>query len=373
MTLLLIFAAMTVGVLTLLLVPMLRSRGSVTVGRGTYDLAIYKDQLAEVDRDLARDLLTPTEAEAVRVEIQRRILAISDITSVKVEGGIGRGVHWLGAALIALGVPFAAFGLYLTLGQPDLPDQPFASRAAEEQQMVELVDQLAKRMEATPDNPKGWVLLGRSNTMIGRHAEAAEAFRRAIQLGSNDAETLTMYGEALTVANRGMVPDPARTAFLSAFQADPAAPGPQFYLGVAASQGGEASRAVAIWRHLEQISAADAPWLPELRERIATVAAEIGPAAASIAPAPPSPVEKPEAGRFTPEQSAMVTSMVERLAARLSSNPDDFDGWMQLGRSYLVLGDPAKAAEAYTRAIALRPDNASAKAGLAEAQAGRSP
>ncbi|MBF0129237.1 MAG: c-type cytochrome biogenesis protein CcmI [Alphaproteobacteria bacterium] len=377
MTLLSIFAAMTAGVLALLLIPLLRSRGPVAAARDTYDLAVYRDQLAEVDRDVERGLLAPAAAEMARVEIQRRMLAVGgDGSGGSVDKGrdFGPAARAAMIAVVAVAVPLVAFNLYLTLGRPDLPDQPFAGREVEAEQMVALVEQLAKRMEATPDNVKGWVLLGRSNSMLGRFRQAADAYRKAIEHGGTDAETWTMYGEALIQADDGAVSAAARAAFLAAYRADPESPGPRFYLGLAESQGGDPKRAIAIWRHLERSAPPDAPWLPEIKERIAAVAAGIGPGAADIAPAPPDPNGGPapsgaDHASFPAGQNDLIVSMVERLAARLAAAPDDFDGWMRLGRSYLVLGDAAKAADAYTRASALRPDDAEAKAGLAEAQA----
>ena len=290
MTLLLIFAAMTAVVLALLLVPLLRTPGAAAAGRESYDLAIYKDQLAEVDRDVERGLLTAAAADAARIEVQRRMLAVADSDSGTGGGtgkGIGRGARWALIAVLAVAVPLVSLGLYATLGRPDLADQPFADRTAENRQMETLVDRLAKRMEAAPNDAKGWVLLGRSNSMIGRHAQAVEAFRQAIAHGGADADTLALYGEALTMANDGKVTDPARAAFRSAYRLAPTSPGPLLYLGVAAAQDGDARRALLILRSLERISPPDAAWLVDLREQVKALADESGPEAAAIAPDAP--------------------------------------------------------------------------------------
>ncbi len=121
--------------------------------------------------------------------------------------------------------------------------------------------------------------------------------------------------------------------------------------------------ALQAWRELAAEAPAGTDWLPLVQQRIGDAERTLGvdPAAAK-APASASPQER----------QAMINAMVERLAARLEKEPDDVEGWARLGRSYMVLNQPAKAREAYARAVKLKPDDAALKQSLAEASAAAS-
>lgn len=120
-----IFAAMTALAMAFVLVPLLRGRAKVAA-RADYDLAVYKDQLAELDRDLERGVLTADQAGAARVEIQRRMLAAAEAGGKAADAAPRRILA--PAAVVAVLLPVAAFGLYAVLGSPRLPDVPHAGR-----------------------------------------------------------------------------------------------------------------------------------------------------------------------------------------------------------------------------------------------------
>lgn len=287
-----IMAAMTVVAVAFLVVPLVWKRGGATTARGDHDLAVYKDQLAEVGRDVERGLLTPQQAEGARVEIERRMLSAADAKAEPVAKASGP--TRLAIAAIAVAVPLGSVGVYLSLGSPDLPGQPYAERQAGDDRIAGLVDTLAARMEAMPDNAQGWLLLGRSSQALGRHDQAARALSKAIALGVTDVDTLSNLGEALTAAADGSVTADARAAFLRAYRADPTDPRSSFYLGLAALEAGRPDRAIAIWRALEQASPAGAPWLDTLRERIRDAAVEARLDAQAVPPLDPATVWTPE-------------------------------------------------------------------------------
>src|SRR3954451_18575735 len=111
----------------LLLLPLLARRHNPR-SREAYNLTVYRDQLAEIDRDLARGLLSPEQAETARAEIGRRILALDD---AKTPGPLTRsiGPGPLAASVVAiLAMPIAALLIYAAIGSPGMPDQPFAER-----------------------------------------------------------------------------------------------------------------------------------------------------------------------------------------------------------------------------------------------------
>ncbi|GAA0586505.1 c-type cytochrome biogenesis protein CcmI [Caenispirillum bisanense] len=416
-------ALLTAAVLLLLVLPLLR-RPKGPVDQVTYDLAVYKDQLSEVERDRERGLLTDDQAVAARLEIERRILAMApDVPAAKGKGKsakAGKGASQIGqpvsgaarlAALLSVVlVPVGGIVMYLGLGTPGLPDQPYSARQeveqhrmAQQEEMVQLAQQLAARLEADPDNPEGWAMLGRSWSALGRYADAVKAFEQAVRR-QGDSDTWAALGEAHVAMGRGEVTRPAATAFRNSLRGNRDDARSRYYLGLYRYQQDDVRGAIAIWRDLQDTSPADAPWLPMVRDSIAEVASLSGVDAGSVtpshpldmpelAPAPGAGAARPQgqaqapsagdlaaaeadAGRaqaggggFTAEEREMVQTMVDGLAERLRESPDDYAGWMRLGQSYLVLQRPLDAAEAYGNAVRLQPENPEALRNLANAQA----
>jgi cytochrome c-type biogenesis protein CcmH len=366
--------AVTFCVLVALLVPLFRHhRGSVS--RANQELAIYRDQLAELQREAEAGRISPPEAKAAETEIQRKILAAADSIDPAEAGAAAPRATSRAVALVlvAAGVPVGALAVYLSVGSPTEPGHPFdpvraathAQAEARAREMAVLVDKLAKRLEQEPDNLQGWLILAQSYTAMQRNAEAADAYRHAYELSGKDATYAADYGEALVAAAEATVTPEAKALFEQASTADPSEPRARFYLGLAKAQAGQAREAIAMWRSLEIDSPADAQWLPAVREMIRSVAADAGidsesvPATsrAPIAKAPdPSAEDAAAAQSMTPDQQQqMIRDMVGGLAQRLESNPNDLEGWKRLGRSYVVLNEPDRAKQAYGRAVTLAP------------------
>ena len=358
----LLFALMTASVLALLAWPLLRPPVG-SGGRRELTLAVYRRQLAELRDEAARGLIDETaRAEAGR-EIERRLLAADKAGEA---AALGR-PSWRRGVLLALllALPALAALLYLGLGTPTAPGAPWAARqpaspSTRAGDTDSLLAQLAERMRQNPDDPKGWRLLGRSYLRIGRYAEAASAFQRLLNLLPDDVDARLDLGEAMTFAASGQVTPLARVAFEAALQRRPDSARARYYLGLVAWQAGEPQAAYDRWLALAREAPADAPWLPLVIERLRAAAARLdidlaaelpaarGPGAADVAAAAEMSAE---------ERQAMIRGMVDGLAARLERAPDDFDGWMRLGRARRVLGEPEAAAAAFARALALRPDD----------------
>ncbi len=367
--------ALALGLLILPLLP--RQRGPAS--RDAYNLAVYRDQLAEIERDRARGLLSAEQAEPARAEIGRRILGLGPAETETVTGA-----KPLVAAIAAiLLLPVAALLIYARLGSPSLPGQPFAARGSPAAtpadaktgavDMAEALARLRAHLLQRPDDLTGWLLLARSELGLARYDEAATAYARAAELSGNRAEIVGDWGEALVLAAGGTVTDAARQAFEAGVSDPQTGPRSRYYLALARMQQGDAAGALTGWVDLEAESPAGAEWLPMLRRRIAETAAAQGidpatlktggmPSEAAVAAAASA-----TAGASAEERRAMIDAMVERLAARLEQQPDDVEGWARLGRSYMVLHQPVKAREAYARAVRLKPDDASLQQELAEA------
>ncbi len=397
MTLWIIFAALTIGTLGLLVVPLMR-RAAPAPARVDYDIVVYRDQLAEVARDVERGLLTTEQAAAAKTEIHRRMLAAEDAELREPKGEFrtgGKKLRLAAVLVIVIGLPAGSLAVYNRLGSPELPGQPFASRQADpEFRLTELAARLAADLQQKPD-ADGYVTLARTYTSMRRYSEAAAAFQQAIQLGAVNAENLSDMAESIVLSNDGQVVPEARQAFKEVLVLDKDDPRARFYLGLAKAQVGEYREAVSIWRDLESGSREGAPWLPMLKEHIQQYAKLGGFDPATINPVPPAPAgvasakgpnphgdaAPPAASGMpggaaaaavmaqTPEQRAKtIQAMVDGLAARLQQSPDDYDGWMKLARAYKVLGklDEAKAAAA--RAVKLKPQSVEPKLALAEVQ-----
>lgn len=369
-----VLAAMAAGAGLLLALPVLRA-GRALPDRARYDTAVYRDQLKELDRDVTRGLIGEAEAQSARLEIERRLLAAAGAAPERAVASRRSPVLALAMVLLVAG---GAAGLYLAVGAPGVPDAPFALRvagrgapsgdAANHPDMAKMAASLAEQLHRDPNNRDGWLLYARILANIGNWQGAAEAFRNVIALGDGSADAYSSYGEMLVLASEGVVTPAAREAFGAAMKAEPANPLSRFYMATADAQSGRGQQAIDAWLKLAgEIS--DQDMRLEIARRIAETARLSGlavpalpPAAAAPAPGPNAQASGPgaeqmaaAAGMSEAERSAMISGMVAQLAARLAANPDDFDGWMRLGRAYAVLAEHDKSADAYQHAAALHP------------------
>jgi cytochrome c-type biogenesis protein CcmH len=372
----LFLAIITLAVVAVLLLPLFR-QGRRTETRQQREIAIYRDQLAELDREVAAGLIAADAAAATKLEIERKILASDErgSTAPSPQPPAAPSARMAAVVLVASLAPLAAFAIYFATGAPDEAAHPYSAEADHDTadamttaEMTVLVEKLAAHLQQAPNNVEGWKLLGRSYGALERPADAANAYARAFELTPTDMELAADLAEALTYAADGVIPEKARDLFAQASKADPTAPKPRYYLALAKGQAGQAREALAMLKSLEVDSPADAPWLPSVQARIEAIAKTSGidPAgvtAESVAPiaAPTGPSEEDvkAAESMTPEQQQeMIRGMVDRLAKRLESEPNDLEGWKRLGQSYFVLNEPAKARDAYARALALAPADA---------------
>jgi cytochrome c-type biogenesis protein CcmH len=402
---------LTTLAVALLLVPLIL-RGRAAQARDAYNLAVYRDQLAEIERDVERGILSADEATAAKSEIGRRILALSPAEAAAAPSRAPLVV----AAMAILVLPFAAWTLYWDLGSPSLADQPFAAHQTEaaptaqngnpHADMADAVKKLIAHLQAHPDDLEGWLLLARSDLDLDRYADAVQAYRRAADLSGQKPEIVGDWGEAQVLAAGGTVTAEAKQAFETALADKESAPRSRYYLGLAKEQAGDVKGALQDWVDLEADSPSDAEWLPLLRRRIGDAAKTAGvdpailktsagvprkppppeaanphaaPSEQAAAPAPaqgesgmPSTAEVAETAKATQgmseqDREAMIEGMVGKLAARLQQNPGDATGWTQLGRSYMVLNQPDKAADAYAHAAKLKPDDVDLKQQYADA------
>jgi cytochrome c-type biogenesis protein CcmH len=335
MTLWFVFALMTAAAIFAVLWPL--SRGGRPQREGS-EAAVYKDQLREIDRDVAAGLIGASEAEAARVEIGRRLLAAVDS---KLEPSLASNISLRrSAAVIAMvGLPIVAIALYLPLGSPQLGDFSLAqrTRAPEPAQSIDnLVAQVEEHLEKNPTDGRGWNVLAPVLARLGRYDEAVRAFRNSIVYNGESAERRADLGEAIAAAAGGVVTSEARAEFERAVALNPDDAKASYFLGLAAEQEGRTSEAASIWRAMLAKAPPAAPWRPLVQEALTRVGG-------SPAPGPSEEAVAAAKDMSEADRGTMIRGMVERLATRLKQNGDDVEGWLRLVRAYMVLGDRDKA------------------------------
>ncbi len=368
------FAVLTAAVLALLMRSLRGGEGIASnLDSRDADLAVYRDQLAEIDRERAEGLLQGIEAETARAEIGRRILARAEAstTSAAARSAGSGSSRWLG---ILATVPVAAVGLYLVYGSPALPGLPHASRIAvrpDKAGVEELVARVEARLKEHPGDGQGWDVLGPVYLMQQRFPEAADAFRRSIAILGSSAKRQWGLAQSLIGAGDGAVSAEARAALEKVLSLEPGRNEVRFWIAYGKEQDGKREEAVAEYRAILASSPAEAPWRGAVEDRLAGLGAAAEPArgprlaagnsAATPADRGPSASDVAAAQAMSPEaQQEMIGKMVAGLAQRLKDNGLDLAGWQKLVRAYKVLGRDADARKALADARASFAGNAAA-------------
>jgi cytochrome c-type biogenesis protein CcmH len=217
-----IAAVMTAVALAWVVPPLLRRRGhGGMVSRQGSNLAVLRDQLAELDADLRNGTIAPEQHARARGELERRTL--EDATVDPQAGGGEKAGGRAAAVLVGILIPSLALLLYLLTGNPDglEPAGIHGDAAATPAQVEQMVSRLAARLEASPEDPNGWSLLGRSYYAMGRYAEAVKAYARAVQLNSEDAGLYADYADALAMSLGRRVDDQVLLLVNQALKIDP--------------------------------------------------------------------------------------------------------------------------------------------------------
>jgi cytochrome c-type biogenesis protein CcmH len=339
-------ALMTAAAVWAVLWPLARRTRELRSGS---DVAVYRDQLEEIERDRAAGLIEDNAAASAQVEVSRRLIAAADAQAAAPSSAASAGWRRRAVAVVALVlVPLGAAGLYLALGSPSLPDQPLAPRLAGARgnpPIDTLIAQVETHLERNPEDGRGWEVIAPVYLRLGRFDDAVKARRNALRLNGATAERETAFGEALVFAANGVVTAEAKAAFERAVALDANGVQARYFLGLAAEQDGDRTQAATMWRALLEAAPPDAPWVDLLRRALARVDGGAAPADPNSSPiAGPSDEQVAASSELSPEQrKVMIQGMVERLSERLHRDGADVDGWLRLVRSYMVLGQPEKA------------------------------
>jgi cytochrome c-type biogenesis protein CcmH len=358
----LIAGILTLAAAVVLAAPLFDTRKLKT--EDAYALAVYRDQLSELSRDEQRGLLSPQQARAAQVEIERRILALDEgkkFLPAKPPG------HHLTLAMAVI-LPLLGFGFYLLLGSPQLPSQSAMERLAEERERTSPdVQALEAKVEQSPSDAQAWIDLARAYGDLDRSKDAVNAFANAMSLGRTDIDILRQYAHAAILAQQGMVGADAQNALRRVLALDSMDVTARFFLALAKAQADDIEGALTDWLALERDLPAAAPLRQALAENIDKAARSLGKDPAQLPGRPadvvqsgaqpgPGSEDMAAAAQLSPEErEAFIRSMVDRLAAKMKDDPKNLDGWLKLANAYRVLEDYDNARDAWGKAANLAP------------------
>lgn len=351
-----------------------------------YDLQVYRDQLKEVDRDLARGVIGTEDAERMRAEISRRVLTADAQLH---EGGETGGQPGRGGLIVAvaLGAVLAAGSVwvYSEIGAPGYRDLPLQTRIAESdaaranrlsqseaesrvpppslnpdatEEFLTLMEQLRETVKNRPEDLRGLTLLVRNEAGLGDYIAAYNAQSRIIEVKADDvsASDYAYLAELMISAAGGYVSSDAEAALREALERDPRNPPARYYLGLYLMQVDRPDAAFRTWDALLRESASDAPWVAPIRDRIEEVAWRAGETEYTLPPlegAAPGPTadDMAAAEDMSPEErQQMIRGMVAGLSERLATEGGTAEEWARLIRALGVLGDTDQARAIWTEA-----------------------
>ncbi len=338
------------------------------------DIAVYRDQLAEVDRDLARGVLSGEEAERTRAEVARRLLE-ADRRQSDAAADAPRRLRLGTAGTVGLVVVAGTLVLYVAIGAPGYPDLPLRERLAMADErradrpdqaeaevraadmlpdpvepgpdFAPLMERLRGAMASRPDDVQGWRLLARNEARLGDYVAARTAQEELVALLGDEtgAEEHAFLGELMVLSAGGFVSPQAEAQFDAALSQDRENGRALYYKGLTYAQTGRPDLTFRLWRPLLETSPPDAPWLAPIREQIGTIAARAGIDYAPSTPAPgPSGADMAAAADMTPEErEEMISGMVEGLSRRLATEGGPAPDWARLIRALGILGETGRA------------------------------
>lgn len=342
---------MTVALIGVVLRPFF---GTSDTEASEMDLAlssVYKAQLSEIDADVDRGTVSPDEAEALRAEVARRLLAQDQSSQSPVTPSANgtEASRWMILSVLG-GVPLLALATYLSTGSPLLPSQPHATRQHQTTDGVRLAE-LVRRVEAQlalkPEDGRGWDVIAPVYMRIGRFADAAQAWSNAGRLLGESPDRVLGLAEARVFAGNGIVDEEARRALVRGVELRPDYLPAHFWLTIAKKQDGDLQPAREDLVILLERAGATSPLGRTITDHIQDIDARLR-RNNGAGPEKPSPVAADA------DTAAMIEGMVSGLAQRLEDDDGtDFEGWQRLIRSYVVLKRPDDARQALRRAQSL--------------------
>lgn len=367
--------------LAFVLVPLLRratravSQVDGSLPDSTSNIAVFRSAKREIEDEFARGVIHADERDAALNELSQRLVdeVPEEGTSSAIATAVPRASWWLAGVLGAM-IPVAALPIYATLGAPHALNgvataapEPAAQSPMSDKQIVSMVDTLAEKMKQNPDDPKGWVLLARSQGSLGRFPEALAAYERAVQLLPNDSQLLADYADVAVMAQQGRFDGKPATLIQRALKLDPANMKALALAATADMRAGKRDAALVNWKKLKSLVAKDSDDSRQIDAIIAEVeggrsnvlpASAASPAAVSPPPSSPPSPPLPVAGNAN-TGAAKITGKI-MLAAEMAAKIAPGDTLFVFARAkqgsrmpLAILKIPAPAADKFPHAFEL--------------------
>ena len=322
---------MLVGALAFVMVPLLRARApGEPVSDAGSNVAIYKSQRRELDEELARGAISESEHRAALGELSTRVIdeVPEQQTHSRAEPTLAKRPWWL-IAVIAVVMPLGASLLYGTLGAPraiemagmaagkaGVPTSTSDAKSGEEppmsdKQILAMVDSLQQKMQQNPNDPRGWVLLARSQNALGRFTEATAAFARAVALMPNDAQLLADFADASVMVQEGRFDGKPYALIQQALKLEPNNMKALALAGTAELRMGNRAASLVHWEKLKTLVPKDSADYREVESIIAEVKTTKPDASASAglkANAPAAAMPPPTSNSATQSNQAAIAS-----------------------------------------------------------------
>jgi cytochrome c-type biogenesis protein CcmH len=364
-------ASLAFGVAAVLIASLRKMPQAGAQGRNA-DLVVYKDQLAEIERDLTRGTLGAEDAARLRAEIGKRVIEADRARDAETAGAEGGTTGVLAAAILALILP-GGVAVYWWLGAPGYPDMALnprlealdagiATRPSQEEELVRLgaprdatLDQrLAGELAAMTD-PAALLEEFRKRFEAGEVQAAVRVQERILALRgqevtANDHANMAL---ALVAEAQGYVSPEAEAELRASLQLDVTNELSRYLVGEMFLQGGRYDQTFRFWRPLAEDGAPGSPWVASIRERIEQVAelAGIHYALPGGDGAGPSAGDMAAASEMSPEErQQMIEGMVAQLSERLATDGGTVEEWDRLIRSLAVLERKSEAQKIYDEA-----------------------
>jgi len=263
-------AVLVAGALLFVVPPLLRRGLRTGETRDAVNVAVYRDQLRELEADLRAGTLAPDQREKARGDIEARLLA-----DVGKGDALAHPQRPTRAATLALGlaVPICALAVYVAVGNPRalLPQSAEGANAhgVSAQQFEAMVSRLAARLKENPEDPEGWMMLGRSYAVLGRFGEASEAYAKAAARTPGDAQLLADYADALAMAQGRTLQGEPEKILLRALAVDPNNVKALLLAGTAAFNRNDGASAVRHWERVLGLLPAESDMVQRVQASIA--------------------------------------------------------------------------------------------------------
>ncbi|MDE4133240.1 c-type cytochrome biogenesis protein CcmI [Phaeobacter sp. QD34_3] len=382
-------AFMALAVAGLMALVLLRSR-DMGEPPAAYDLRVYRQQLRDVDKDLARGVINEADAGRIRTEVSRRILAADaqlqkDGGGANQPAGLSRGM----ALILVLALCGGTLALYANLGAPGYGDLALKTRIAMAEERAEnrpsqaeaeaqvppfpapevedsyrqLVEQLRQTVAKRPDDAQGHALLAQHEANLGNFTAAHQAKARFIELmsGAVGASDFGELAELMIMATGGYVSPEAEAALVQTLKRDSENGAARYYYGLMQGQLDRPDRAYQIWAETLRTSAPGDPWVDGIQRQIEDMAFRAGveyqpitpqgkPPLAGALPGPDAADVENAAAMSDEDRAEMVRGMVARLSDRLATEGGTVQEWARLIGALGVLGDTEQARAIYQEA-----------------------